>query len=82
MNSKNAFTAASLIFQSSPINDENNLAPVTVKIPCLRALLNLFISTIGIFPPADLARGPKYGSRSLSPWLYLSSSTTSLALIG
>lgn len=67
MNSKIALTAASLIFQSSPIKDEYNLAPVTVRTPCLKALLNLFISTIGILPPEVLAKSPKYGSKSLSP---------------
>jgi hypothetical protein len=59
MNSKNALTAASLIFQSSPIKDEYNLAPVIVRTPCLKALRSLLISTIGILPPADLARLPK-----------------------
>jgi hypothetical protein len=59
INSKNALTAASRIFQSSPNNDENSLAPVTVNTPCLNARLNLLISTIGILPPADLASGPK-----------------------
>jgi hypothetical protein len=59
MNSKNALTAASLIFQSSPNKDENNRAPVTVNTPCLKARLNLLISMMWILPPAAIARGPK-----------------------
>ena len=74
INSRKALTAASLIFQSSPIRAEYNLTPVQVNIPILNALLSLFISGLWILPPAFFALGTKYGSKSLSPWLYWSSS--------
>lgn len=59
MNSKNALTAASLIFQSSPNNAEYKRTPVTVKMPCLSAFRSLDTSGVAIFPPAFLAKGTK-----------------------